>query len=107
MKRLLGLAIFLGLAAVVSAQNTSQVVGRVTDVSSAVMPGVTVILSSPALLEPRIAVTSVTGSYEFPGLPIGLYSVRFELEGRHVPGGDGRTALVVWSTTAHWFWRFA
>ena len=76
-----GLALFLALGGVADAQNTSQVFGKVTDVSGGVMPGVTVTLSSPALLEPRVAVTSVTGTYEFPGLAIGMYMVRFELAG--------------------------
>ncbi len=75
--------VVLGLAAprAVEAQNTSQVFGRVTDTSGAVLPGVSVTLSSPALLEPRIAVTGETGTYEFSGLPLGLYTVRFELSG--------------------------
>src|SRR6185503_6387617 len=82
MKLLLsGLALSLTLGGIAEAQNTSQVFGRVTDGSGAVMPGVTVTLSSPALLEPRVALTSATGTYEFPGLPIGLYTVRFELSG--------------------------
>ena len=76
-----GLALFLALGGVAGAQNTSQVFGKVTDVSGGVMPGVTVTLSSPALLEPRVALTSVTGTYEFPGLGIGMYMVRFELAG--------------------------
>ena len=80
------LATFLFVAAaaapsLVAAQNTSQVFGRVADESGAVLPGVTVSLSSPALLEPRVAVTSETGTYEFSGLPIGVYSVKFELAG--------------------------
>ena len=66
-----GLAFFLVLSGVAYAQNTSQVFGKATDASGAVMPGVTVTLSSPALLEPRVAVTSETGTYEFSGLPIG------------------------------------
>src|SRR5438128_8485480 len=82
MKRLVsGLALFLAVGGVADAQNTSQVFGKVTDVSGGVMPGVTVTLSSPALLEPRVAVTSVTGTYEFPGLAIGMYMVKFELAG--------------------------
>src|SRR5207247_7699483 len=76
-----GLALFLALGGVAGAQNTSQVFGKVTDVSGGVMPGVTVTLSSPALIEPRVALTSVTGTYEFPGLGIGMYTVRFELAG--------------------------
>src|SRR6266849_8119836 len=76
-----GVVLFLALAGIADAQNTSQVFGKVTDASGAVLPGVTVTLSSPALLEPRVAVTSVTGTYEFPGLAIGMYTVRFELAG--------------------------
>src|SRR5262245_25230391 len=49
------LAVFVLLGGIANAQNTSQVFGRVTDVSGAVMPGVTVTLSGQALLEPRIA----------------------------------------------------
>ena len=76
-----GLLLFVALADVAYAQNTSQVFGKVTDVSGGVLPGVAVTLSSPALLEPRVAVTSETGTYEFSGLPIGIYAVRFELSG--------------------------
>ena len=85
--RRLGFALLLAIFALatvapaVTAQNTSQVFGRVTDTSGAVLPGVTATLSSPALLEPRVAVTSETGTYEFSGLPIGVYSVKFELSG--------------------------
>jgi len=83
MSRLLvsGLVLFIAIADVASAQNTSQVFGRVTDGSGGVLPGATVTLSSSALLEPRVAVTSETGTYEFSGLPIGTYTVKFELTG--------------------------
>src|SRR6266571_8791436 len=76
-----GLALFLAVGGVADAQNTSQVFGKVTDASGGVMPGVTVTLASPALLEPRVAVTSVTGTFEFSGLAIGTYKVTFELAG--------------------------
>ena len=76
-----GLVMVVALAGAADAQNTSQVFGKATDASGAVLPGVTVTLSSPALLEPRIAITSDTGTYEFSGLPIGVYSVKFELTG--------------------------
>ena len=65
----------------VQAQNTAQLYGRVTDSSGAVMPGVTVTLSSPVLLQPMTAVTSATGTYQFPGLGVGTYTVKFELTG--------------------------
>ena len=45
------------------------------------MPGVTVTLSGPRLLQPMTAVTSATGTYRFPGLGVGTYTVKFELAG--------------------------
>jgi hypothetical protein len=54
---------------------TGEIFGRVTDNTGAVLPGVTVTLSGPALLQPMVATTSETGSYQFPRLPIGTYTV--------------------------------
>jgi hypothetical protein len=60
---------------------TGEVFGKVTDASGAVLPGVTVTLTGDVLLQPLTAVTSETGTYQFPRLVIGVYSVRFELTG--------------------------
>src|SRR5262245_46898328 len=82
MKRVLiviGVAIALGRPLL--AQNNSQIFGKVADSSGAVLPGVTVTLTAPVLLQPRVAVTSETGTYQFPGLAIGQYTVKFELAG--------------------------
>ena len=49
-------------------QPTGEVFGKVTDQSSAIIPGVTVTLSSPVLPQPLVAVTSETGTYQFPRL---------------------------------------
>ncbi len=62
-------------------QQTGEIFGRAIDQSGAVLPGVTVTLTAPALLQPLVAVTSETGSYQFPRLEIGVYSVKFELTG--------------------------
>jgi hypothetical protein len=62
-------------------QQTGQIFGRVTDNSDAVLPGVTVTVSGPALLQPRIVVTSDNGTYRVPELPVGTYSVAFDLTG--------------------------
>jgi hypothetical protein len=60
---------------------TGEIFGRVVDKTGAVLPGVTVTISGPALLQPQTAVTSETGSYVFPRIPIGTYQVKFELPG--------------------------
>lgn len=62
-------------------QTTGQIFGKVTDDTGGVLPGVNVTLSSPNLLQPLTAVTSATGTYQFPSLQIGTYSVKFEMEG--------------------------
>jgi hypothetical protein len=66
----------------VSAQSAGgEIFGRITDSSSAVMPGVTVTLSGPSLITPQTTVSLDSGAYRFPNIPIGLYAVTFELPG--------------------------
>ena len=58
------------------------IAGTVRDSSGAVMPGVTVEVTSPALIEKvRSATTDQNGQYRIPALPIGTYTVTFTLEG--------------------------
>ena len=45
------------------------------------LPGVQVTLTSPVLLQPLTATTSETGSFQFPRLDVGTYTVKFELAG--------------------------
>jgi hypothetical protein len=72
----------LCLAAPAWAQvQTGEIFGRVTDSTGAIMPGVTVTVSGPSLIRPQVAVTSSAGSYRIPSLPIGTYTVIFELPG--------------------------
>jgi hypothetical protein len=63
------------------AQTTGEIFGRASDASGAVLPGATVTVAGPALIQPRVAVTSATGTYNVPELPVGTYSVTFELPG--------------------------
>ncbi len=77
----LAAALTLGATNAAAQTQTGEIVGRVTDNTGAVLPGVTVTITSPALLQPQVAVTSNTGSYQFTRIPIGTYSVRFELPG--------------------------
>jgi hypothetical protein len=79
---LLAVAALLVAAAPGWAQvQTGEIFGRVTDNTGAVLPGVTVTITSAALLQPQSAVTGDTGAYQFPRIPIGAYTVRFELPG--------------------------
>jgi carboxypeptidase family protein len=58
------------------------IIGQVTDGTGAVLPGVTVAATSPALQVPSItAVTDARGEYRLTPLPIGTYTVTYELVG--------------------------
>jgi hypothetical protein len=75
-------ALFLAIAGTASAQSqTGEIFGKVSDESGAVLPGVTVTITSPGLLQPLTATTSDTGSFQFPRLDVGTYTVKFELTG--------------------------
>ena len=67
--------------ALASAQ-TSAIAGTVKDTSGAVLPGVTVEVSSPALIEKvRSATTDGNGQYQIVQLRPGTYTVTFTLAG--------------------------
>jgi Carboxypeptidase regulatory-like domain len=57
----------------------AAVQGRVTDRSGAVLPGVTVVASSPALMGTQMLVTTDEGFYRFPTLPPGEHTIQFTL----------------------------
>ncbi|HLG56406.1 MAG TPA: TonB-dependent receptor [Vicinamibacterales bacterium] len=60
----------------------AAIAGVVKDASGAVLPGVTVEASSPALIEKtRSAVSDGTGQYRIENLRPGVYTVRFALSG--------------------------
>src|SRR5262245_61452569 len=77
---LVALACFILLPAAASAQ--AVVAGQVKDESGAVLPGVTVEASSPALIEKvRTVVTDEQGRYRLVDLRPGLYKLTFTLTG--------------------------
>ena len=69
------------MTGVASAQATGSIFGKVTDASGGVLPGVTVTVSGPALQAPLVGVTQESGAYQFPIVPIGTFTVTFELSG--------------------------
>ncbi len=91
-----GVKVFLAIASVlVLTQSTAyaqvgQIAGVVRDTSDALMPGVTVEVTSPALIERvRSATTDSNGQYRITNLPVGTYSVTFSLSGFKKEQRDG------------------
>jgi hypothetical protein len=77
--RIIGVLMGLTLSSGAYAQT---IAGTVRDESGAMLPGVTVEVSSPALIEKtRTAVTDGTGQYRIVSLSPGLYTVTFALSG--------------------------
>ena len=87
LRRISCVAVVVFLFAVSSAPAAAQgteasIIGRVTDQSGAVLPGVTVTATSPALQVGQMtAVTNEVGEYRVSPLPVGVYAVAFELSG--------------------------
>jgi hypothetical protein len=70
------------LAATTAFAQEGQIAGTVRDASGGVMPGVTVEVTSSALIEKiRSAVTDSNGQYRLTNLPVGTYTATFRLEG--------------------------
>src|SRR5882762_8846001 len=64
------------------AGTAAGITGVVADNSGAVLPGVTITATSPALQVPSVtSVSDDRGEYRLSPLPIGVYSVLFELAG--------------------------
>ena len=86
----LWLAAVVLAAATARAQGTASIAGVARDTSGAVLPGVTVEASSPALIERvRSVVTDGTGQYRIEQLRGGVYAVTFTLTGFKTVGGKG------------------
>jgi Carboxypeptidase regulatory-like domain/TonB dependent receptor len=68
--------------------------GTVTDDTGAVLPGVTVTVTSPALIQPQVQVTSAEGDYRFLALPPGVYELTFELTGFGTVKRDGIRVVI-------------
>jgi hypothetical protein len=74
----------------IAGQEAAGIVGRVTDASGAILPGVTVTATSPALQVPQVtAVTTEQGDYRLAPLPIGTYSLEYSLPGFQLVRHEG------------------
>ena len=82
-------AVLIAASGVAQAQ-TGIIAGSVRDATGAVLPGVTVEASSPALIERvRIATTDGEGQYKIVDLRPGTYSIAFALTGFNTVKRDG------------------
>lgn len=76
------IALLAATAAAAGAQTLGTIAGSARDASGAVLPGVSVEVASPALIEKvRLAVTDGQGLYRIVNLPPGTYTVTFTLQG--------------------------
>jgi hypothetical protein len=91
MQRLLRVIVLTSMALMpATAFAQASIVGTVRDASGAVLPGVTVEASSPALIEKaRSVVTNGVGQYSIQDLRPGTYSVSFMLQGFSPVKRDG------------------
>ena len=70
------------LAATAAAQDfRGRINGVVSDHTGAVLPGVTVTATSPALIQPQVQISGEDGTYRLIALPAGTYTLTFELPG--------------------------
>src|SRR5262249_23111255 len=82
--------ILLIASPVFSQAPTGAITGRALDESGAIVPGVDVTISSPAMIGgTRMAPTDEQGSYRFTQLPAGVYRVTFALPGFKTMNIDG------------------
>src|SRR5262245_5048424 len=81
--RLLLVLLVIGAAATANAQvQTGSILVKAVDQQGAVMPGVTITISSPVLVSGSMTgVTDTAGTYRFPSLVPGTYEVKLELAG--------------------------
>ncbi len=78
----LGIAMLMASALLLEAQTTgSSLRGYVKDDQGGVLPGVTVVATSPDMIQPAAGVTDGTGYYRLINLPPGEYAVTAELAG--------------------------
>jgi len=75
-------AISVATPTTLPAQGTGgRILGRVADPSGAVLGGVKVTAVNDSTGVARVAQTSDSGDYSFPDLPVGTYTLNFELTG--------------------------
>ena len=78
---------------------TGAINGTLTDGTGAVLPLVTIVISSPALMGTRTTVTNAEGLYRFPALAPGEYALVFTLDGFRAVRREGIHVAVGFTAT--------
>src|SRR5262249_43215389 len=73
--------VLLGAASASAQSSQGRLTGTVTDPKGAILPGVTVTVTSPSLIGVQSTVTQPDGKFMFPALPTGVYRLVFDLSG--------------------------
>ena len=71
------------------ASSTGTIQGHAADASGAMLPGVSVTATSPSMIGIQTQVTNENGSYRFPAVAPGVYTLTFELAGFNTVRRDG------------------
>ena len=91
----LTLAMLLIAPGVVAAQEfRGRINGVVTDNTGAVLPGVTVTATSPAMIQPQVQITGEDGTLRFIALNPGVYELTFELPGFSTVKREGIRVII-------------
>ena len=75
--------------------------GQVTDTTGAALPGVTVTLTSEALMGTQTSVTNVEGAYRFPALSPGDYTLVFAIANFQTVSREGVQVVLGFSATVN------
>jgi hypothetical protein len=79
---MVGLSVLASLASAQSGGSSAVINGHIQDESGGTLPGVTATLTSPALqVRQIVTVSDADGNYRFGELPVGVYTIKFELAG--------------------------
>ncbi len=81
LKRFIIFTVCIFFALSLFASETGEIKGKVMDEEGELLSGVTVTAKSPSLQGERNVLTDTNGNFKFPLLPIGVYSLTFELSG--------------------------
>ncbi|NOZ13949.1 MAG: TonB-dependent receptor [Acidobacteria bacterium] len=81
MKKFFLMLTFLAFTGLVFAGTTGKMVGKIVDESGTALPGVTVVVTSPALQGQKSTATDANGKYRLILLPPGMYQLTATLPG--------------------------